>query len=74
MFHKQSDFYIRSIVPLSHTVRKYFPEFLLLDQSGNWMLIEIKADAIIDYRVLAAKSYMQLKCTLKIRCDLRWLR
>lgn len=54
--HGQSDFFVSYIDPLSHTVRKYFPDFLVQDKIGNWTMFEIKADYMIDDRVIAAKE------------------
>jgi hypothetical protein len=54
--HGQSDFFVSYIDPLSHTVRKYFPDFLVQDKVGNWTMFEIKADYMVDDRVIAAKE------------------
>ena len=54
--HGQSDFFVSYIDPLSHTIRKYFPDFLVQDKLGNWTMFEIKVDYMIDDQVIAAKE------------------
>ncbi len=54
--HGESEFFISYIDPISHTVRKYYPDFLVQDNSGNCTLFEIKADYMIDDQVNAAKE------------------
>ncbi|MCR8667945.1 DEAD/DEAH box helicase family protein [Aestuariibaculum sp. M13] len=58
--HGQSDFLIRYIDPESHTVRSYYPDFLVKvkteDNSEKYVIIEVKGDNKIDDAVVKAKS------------------
>ena len=40
--HGQSDFLIRYIDPESHTVRSYYPDFLVKLKSEKYIIIEVK--------------------------------
>lgn len=40
--HGESDFYITYIDPESHTVRNYFPDFLIKTKDGRWLIVEVK--------------------------------
>jgi type III restriction enzyme len=58
--HGQSDFLIRYIDPESHTVRSYYPDFLVKvktdDGSERYIIIEVKGDNKIDDEVVKAKA------------------
>ena len=58
--HGQSDFLIRYIDPESHTVRSYYPDFLVKvktdDDSEQYIIIEVKGDNKIDDAVVKAKA------------------
>jgi type III restriction enzyme len=58
--HGQSDFLIRYIDPESHTVRSYYPDFLVKiktdDGSEKYVIIEVKGDNKIDDEVVKAKA------------------
>ena len=58
--HGQSDFLIRYIDPESHTVRSYYPDFLVkvktADDSEQYIIIEVKGDNKIDDAVVKAKA------------------
>lgn len=58
--HGQSDFLIRYIDPESHTVRSYYPDFLVKvkteDNSEKYVIIEVKGDNKIDDAVVKAKA------------------
>jgi type III restriction enzyme len=58
--HGQSDFLIRYIDPESHTVRSYYPDFLIkiktTDNSEKYVIIEVKGDNKIDDEVVRAKA------------------
>jgi hypothetical protein len=58
--HGQSDFLIRYIDPESHTVRSYYPDFLIKiktsDNSEKYVIIEVKGDNKIDDEVVKAKA------------------
>lgn len=58
--HGQSDFLIRYIDPESHTVRSYYPDFLVKvksqDNSERYVIIEVKGDNKIDDEVVKAKA------------------
>jgi len=53
--HGQSDFFIQYIDPESHTIRSYYPDFLLQKQDGQYFIVEVKADNQIDAPVVVAK-------------------
>jgi len=59
--HGESEFFISYIDPISQTVRKYYPDFLMQNQDGSWTMIEIKADDMIDDAVTAAKERYALE-------------
>ena len=54
--HGQTDFYINYIDPESGGVRSYYPDFLTLDEDGNYTIIEVKGDNKIDDEVVLAKK------------------
>lgn len=54
--HGQSDFYIQYIDQDSHTVRSYYPDFLIQDEHGQYFIVEVKADYQIDAPVVLAKK------------------
>jgi type III restriction enzyme len=54
--HGQSDFSINYIDPESHTVRSYYPDFLIQLPDGSYEIIEIKGDNMIDDSVVKAKA------------------
>ena len=58
--HGQSDFYVSYIDPESHTVRKYYPDFLVQKTDNSWVIVEIKGEDQLDNAVvLAKKKYAQ---------------
>jgi hypothetical protein len=54
--HGQTDFRISYIDPISQTVRYYYPDFLVRDVNGSYLIIEVKADNMIDSEVVKAKE------------------
>ena len=58
--HGQSDFLIRYIDPESHTVRSYYPDFLVKVKTDNgsekYVIVEVKGDNKIDDEVVKAKA------------------
>lgn len=54
--HGQSEFYIQYIDPETHTVRSYYPDFLMKTDDDIWEIIEIKGDNKIDDSVVNAKK------------------
>jgi hypothetical protein len=54
--HGQSDFYISYVDPVSHTLRSYFPDFLVKNEDGSYTIMEVKADYMIDDAVVKAKQ------------------
>lgn len=54
--HGQSDFYVQYIDPESHTVRSYYPDFLVQKEDGTHIIIEVKGDNRIDDPVVQAKQ------------------
>jgi hypothetical protein len=58
--HGQSDFLINYIDPESHTVRSYYPDFLVklksADGSDEYVILEVKGDNMIEDSIVKAKS------------------
>lgn len=54
--HGQSEFVVSYVDPDSHTVRSYYPDFLVKTKAGEYLIIEIKRDDQIDDRVVRAKA------------------
>lgn len=54
--HGQSDFFIQYIDPESHAVRRYYPDFLMQKADGSWVIVEVKADNMIDDQIVQAKA------------------
>jgi hypothetical protein len=54
--HGQSEFFIQYIDPESHAIRSYYPDFLLQQPNGNYMIVEVKGDNKIDDPVVKAKQ------------------
>lgn len=54
--HGQSDFYINYIDPETHNVRNYYPDFLILTKTGEYLVVEVKAANKVDDPVVQAKK------------------
>lgn len=54
--HGQSDFRINYIDPDTHGVRSYYPDFLVLLKSGEWLVVEVKAAINMDDPIVLAKQ------------------
>jgi hypothetical protein len=54
--HGQSDFFVQYIDPESHTIRSYYPDFLLQGADNTYIIIEVKGDNQIDAPVVRAKQ------------------
>ena len=54
--HGQSDFYIQYIDPESHSVRRYYPDFLVQKDDDAWVIVEVKGDNKVDDDVVKAKA------------------
>ncbi|MES2565470.1 MAG: TnsA endonuclease N-terminal domain-containing protein [Bacteroidota bacterium] len=54
--HGQSDFVISYIDPGSHTVRGYYPDFLVKLNDGSYIILEVKGDNMIEDEVVVAKA------------------
>ena len=54
--HGQSDFYIQYIDPESHSVRRYYPDFLMQKADNSWVIVEVKGDNMIDDQIVQAKA------------------
>ena len=54
--HGQTDFFIQYIDPESHTVKRYYPDFLLQLEDDSWLIVEVKADNMIEASVVQAKA------------------
>ena len=54
--HGQSDFYVQYIDPESHTVRSYFPDFLVKKDDDTYVIIEVKGEHQLEDPVVKAKQ------------------
>jgi len=54
--HGQSDFRIEYIDPISHTLRSYYPDFVLQLQDGSYVIVEVKGENLIDDEITQAKA------------------
>ena len=54
--HGQSEFYIQYIDPDSHTIRSYYPDFLIQKDDNTYLIVEIKGDNLIEDSVVKAKA------------------
>ena len=54
--HGQSDFYVQYIDPESHTIRSYYPDFLVQKDDGGYVIVEVKSDDQIEAPVVLAKQ------------------
>ena len=54
--HGQSDFFVQYIDPDSHTIRTYYPDFLIEETDGSYTILEVKADNQIEMPVIQAKK------------------
>ena len=54
--HGQSDFYVQYIDPESHTVRSYYPDFLVKKDDGTYVIIEVKGEHQLDDPIVKAKQ------------------
>lgn len=54
--HGQTDFVIHYIDPESHTLRSYYPDFLVQLKDGSYVIVEVKGDNKIDDLVVKAKA------------------
>ncbi len=54
--HGQSDFYVQYVDPESHTVRTYYPDFLIQRDDDKYVILEVKAANQIDAAVTQAKK------------------
>lgn len=54
--HGQSDFCIYYIDPESHTLRSYYPDFLMKKNDDTWVIVEVKGDDKIDDPIVKAKE------------------
>jgi len=48
--------YVSYIDPESHTVRKYYPDFLAQKKDTSWIIVEIKGEDQLDNAVVLAKK------------------
>ncbi len=54
--HGQSEFYIQYIDPESHTIRSYYPDFLMQKTDDTFVIIEVKGDNKIEDPIVLAKK------------------
>lgn len=51
----QSDFYVRYIDPETHSLRSYYPDFLVEMETGEFYIVEIKGEHLVDTPTTQAK-------------------
>lgn len=54
--HGQSEFYVQYIDPTSHTIRTYYPDFLVQRDDGHYVIVEVKRDDQVEEPVVRAKK------------------
>lgn len=54
--HGQSEFYIQYIDPDSHSIRSYYPDFLIQKDDNTYLIVEIKGDNLIEDPIVKAKA------------------
>ena len=54
--HGQSEFFVQYIDPDSHTIRSYYPDFLVQLDDSSYIIVEVKGDNKIDDPVVLAKQ------------------
>lgn len=54
--HGQSDFKVHYIDPVSHTLRTYYPDFVIQEQDGSYTILEVKGDHLYDDAIVEAKA------------------
>lgn len=82
--HGQSDFCVPYIDPESHTLRTYYPDFLVQLLDGSYVMFEVKADYQIEDAVVQAKqkwahemataSGMKYEMVAATKAGLGWVR
>lgn len=51
----QGDFFVRYIDPETHALRSYYPDFLIETKTGDFFIVEIKGENLIDHPDTKAK-------------------
>jgi type III restriction enzyme len=54
--HGQTEFFISYIDPSSHTVRSYYPDFLVQLKDNTYVIVEVKGDDKIEDEIVKAKA------------------
>jgi hypothetical protein len=54
--HGQSDFFVQYIDPEAHSIRSYYPDFLVQGADGTFIIVEVKGDNRIEEPVVKAKQ------------------
>ena len=52
----QTDFYVPYVDPESNRLRKYYPDFLVELEDGEYLILEVKGDHMVDDPVVKAKE------------------
>ena len=52
----QTDFYVPYVDPESNRLRKYYPDFLVEMEDGQYLILEVKGDHMVDDPVVKAKE------------------
>lgn len=72
--HGQSDFYIQYIDPASHTVRSYYPDFVVKRDDDVWEIVEVKGDHMIDDVVVKAKAEYAMEIASASKMEYRLIK
>lgn len=54
--HGQTDFYVDYIDPYQHSLRHYYPDFVVRLKNGNWLVVEVKGDNKLEDPIVEAKA------------------
>lgn len=54
--HGQSDFFVQYIDPETHTIRSYYPDFLMQLADGTYTIVEVKGDNQLEAPIVQAKT------------------
>jgi type III restriction enzyme len=54
--HGQSEFFVQYIDPDSRALRSYYPDFLVRLDDGTYVILEVKADNMVDSAITQAKK------------------
>lgn len=54
--HGQTRFFLQYVDPDTEALRSYYPDFLLRKKDDSWIIVEVKADFMLDDAIVRAKG------------------